>query len=99
MIPQSLEWCITRALPGDIYYFRSLNGHTQVNATEIRNVPLPDSAIIRKIGELVSRAKDLPGNLDEMIGSYLGIDAEIIKHLEGRYNGAAAFCRLRFQLA
>jgi len=62
-------------------YFRSLNGHTQVNATEIRNVPLPDLSVIRKIGELVSRAKDLPANLDEVIGSQLGIDAEIIKHL------------------
>lgn len=68
-------------------YFRSLNGHTQVNATEIRNVPLPDLPVIRKIGELVSKAKDLPGNLDEMIGPQLGIDPEIIKHLEGRYNG------------
>ena len=62
-------------------YFRSLNGHTQVNATEIRNVPLPDLSVIKKIGEIVSKAKDLPANLDEMIGSQLGIDAEIIKHL------------------
>jgi adenine-specific DNA-methyltransferase len=68
-------------------YFRSLNGHTQVNATEIRNVPLPDLSVIKKIGEIVSKAKDLPANLDEMIGSQLGIDAEIIKHLEERYNG------------
>jgi len=68
-------------------YFRSLNGHTQVNATEIRNVPLPDLSVIKKIGEAVSKAKDLPANLDEMIGSQLGIDAEIIKHLEERYNG------------
>jgi len=62
-------------------YFRSLNGHTQVNATEIRNVPLPDLSVIKKIGEVVSKAKDLPANLDEMIGSELGIDAEIIRHL------------------
>jgi len=62
-------------------YFRSLNGHTQVNATEIRNLPLPDLSVIKKIGEVVSKAKDLPANLDEMIGSQLGIDAEIIKHL------------------
>jgi adenine-specific DNA-methyltransferase len=68
-------------------YFRSLNGHTQVNATEIRNLPLPDLSVIKKIGEVVSKAKELPANLDEMIGSQLGIDAEIIKHLEERYNG------------
>ncbi len=68
-------------------YFRSLNGHTQVNATEIRNLPLPDLSVIKKIGEVVSRVKDMPANLDEIIGSQLGIDAEIIKHLEERYNG------------
>jgi len=62
-------------------YFRSLNGHTQVNATEIRNLPLPDLSVIKKIGEVVSKVKDMPANLDEMIGSQLGIDAEIIEHL------------------
>jgi adenine-specific DNA-methyltransferase len=62
-------------------YFRSLNGHTQVNATEIRNLPLPDLSAIKKIGEIVSKAKELPVSPDEMIGSQLGIDAEIIKHL------------------
>ncbi len=68
-------------------YFRSLNGHTQVNATEIRNVPLPDFSVIKKIGEVVSKTKELPANLDEMIGFQLGIDAEIIKNLKERYNG------------
>jgi adenine-specific DNA-methyltransferase len=68
-------------------YFRSLNGHTQVNATEIRNLPLPDLSVIKKIGEIVSKAKTPPANLDEIIGSQLGIDAKIINHLEERYNG------------
>ena len=68
-------------------YFRSLNGHTQVNATEIRNLPLPDLSAIKKIGEVMSKAKDLQANLDEMIGSQLGIDAEVIKNIEERYNG------------
>jgi adenine-specific DNA-methyltransferase len=68
-------------------YFRSLNGHTQVNATEIRNLPLPDLSSIKKIGEVVSKAKDLHANLDEMISSQLGIEAEIIRNIEERYNG------------
>jgi len=68
-------------------YFRSLNGHTQVNATEIRNVPLPDLSVIKKIGELVSKAKEPPADLDKMIGSQLGVDPAIIKHVEERYNG------------
>jgi adenine-specific DNA-methyltransferase len=68
-------------------FFRSLNGHTQVNANEIRSVPMPNLSVIRKIGELVSKSNDLPGNFDRIIGHELGIDAEIIEHLEGRYNG------------
>jgi adenine-specific DNA-methyltransferase len=62
-------------------YFRSLNGHTQVNATEIRNLPLPDASVIRKIGEIVSKAKCPPTNLDEIIGSELRIDTDIINHI------------------
>jgi len=46
---------------------------------------LPDLSAIKKIGEVVSKAKDLQANLDEMIGSQLGIDAEIIKNIEERY--------------
>jgi hypothetical protein len=42
---------------------------------------LPDLSVIKKIGEVVSKTKDMPANLDEIIGSQLGIDAEIIKHL------------------
>jgi len=68
-------------------FFRSLNGHTQVNANEIRSLPMPDLSIIRKIGKLVSKTKDLPAKLDKITNSELGIDAEIIEHLEGRYNG------------
>jgi adenine-specific DNA-methyltransferase len=68
-------------------YFRSLNGHTQVNATEIRSLPLPDLSVIKRIGEVVSKTKELPANLDEMIGFQLGIDVEIIKHLKERYDG------------
>ncbi len=68
-------------------YFRSLNGHTQVNANEIRALPMPDLSIIRKIGELVSKSKDLAANLDRIVGPELGIDAEIVEHIERRYNG------------
>ncbi len=41
-------------------YFRTLNGSTQVNATEIRNIPVPDIAAIREIGaQARSRSKKL----------------------------------------
>jgi adenine-specific DNA-methyltransferase len=60
-------------------YFRALNGNTQVNATDIRSLPLPDIEIIRKIGHLVTAIK--PGHTeDEMerdIYQLLGIDSTI----------------------
>lgn len=68
-------------------FFRSLNGHTQVNANEIRSLPMPELPIIRRIGELVSKMDDLPDDIDRILSTELEIDAEIIDHLEGRYNG------------
>lgn len=34
-------------------YFRTINGNTQVNATEIRTLPIPESQIIKSIGEKI----------------------------------------------
>ena len=34
-------------------YFRSLNGNTQVNATEVRSMPFPEMNDIRRIGRIV----------------------------------------------
>ena len=68
-------------------FFRSLNGHTQVNANEIRSLPMPTLSTIRKIGEMIAKAKNLPDNFDRIISAEVGIDAEIIEQLEERYNG------------
>jgi adenine-specific DNA-methyltransferase len=40
-------------------YFRISNGNTQVNAAELRALPLPPLDVIRKIGENVAAAKTL----------------------------------------
>lgn len=42
----------------DVYY-RILNGSTQVNSTEINNIPVPPASMIRKIGERIILTKDL----------------------------------------
>ncbi len=42
----------------DVYY-RVLNGSTQVNSTEMNNIPVPDIDVIKKLGNALSRSKDL----------------------------------------
>jgi adenine-specific DNA-methyltransferase len=40
-------------------YFRVSNGNTQVSATEIRDMPLPEMHTIRRIGELLGSDKEI----------------------------------------
>lgn len=63
-------------------YFRILNGNTQVNATDIRNVPFPSVDEIKKIGEVVREQKPRIGyELDDVVGKILGWDSELVKRL------------------
>ena len=56
-------------------YFRAINGHTQVNASEIRTFPLPSLDIIQHIGEDVLRLKP---------GAYGNFEAVILDRLHRR---------------
>ena len=49
-------------------YFRVSNGNTQVSATEIRDMPLPEMKQIRKIGELIEAGEQV--NVDEYLVSH-----------------------------
>lgn len=64
-------------------YFRSLNGNTQVNATDIKSLPLPDIRDIRRIGELVYkvRSKSQEIDSDEVVAKTLGIDMKLINRI------------------
>jgi adenine-specific DNA-methyltransferase len=46
-------------------FFRISNGNTQVSATEIRDMPLPDLGLIQKIGEALE--KNHGTNIDEIL--------------------------------
>ena len=49
-------------------YYRILNGSTQVNSTEVNNMPFPPANIIKIIGEKVIVSDDLStDNCDRII--------------------------------
>ncbi len=55
-------------------YFRCLNGNTQVNATELRAMPLPPHESVVALGERVRQLADAMENLDRLIADMLAAD-------------------------
>ncbi len=53
-------------------YFRSLNGNTQVNATDIRSLPFPAMQDITRIGKKVESGKN--SDFDHVVAQVLNID-------------------------
>ena len=53
-------------------HFRTFSGHTQVNATDIRTLPFPTSAALRKLAETPTDALPEQADLDAMIRDVLG---------------------------
>lgn len=56
-------------------FFRSLNGNTQVNATDIRSLPLPAIEDIKTIGEVVYKSQSCRNgfHLEQAVSGILGI--------------------------
>lgn len=61
-----LNWSVVDA------YFRHFNGHTQVNATDLRSLPFPPATILRALGKVVARAHALPpqAELDTLVATH-----------------------------
>jgi adenine-specific DNA-methyltransferase len=70
-------------------YFRCLNGNTQVNASDLRVLPLPSLDVIRRVGRRVN--EEQPGiglSLDTAVADALGISNRIVRELyeeDGRH--------------
>ncbi|HEY5311081.1 MAG TPA: Eco57I restriction-modification methylase domain-containing protein [Pirellulales bacterium] len=62
-------------------YFRTISGNTQVNAAEIRAMPVPDIDTIRKIGNLAIRSADRGVELEQAVGEEIGLPAKLIEQL------------------
>ena len=61
-------------------YFRALNGNTQVNATDIRVVSLPDYEQIVAIGKLIRKKDpDSKSDCDDAIAKVLHIEKNLVK--------------------
>src|SRR5579883_309938 len=65
-------------------YFRAISGNTQVNAAEIRAMPVPCLETIRKLGLVVEKNNDrTPVTVERIVGEVLGIPNELIEELCG----------------
>jgi len=63
-------------------YFRAISGNTQVNATEIRTMPVPDARMLAQIGEEVEEAKDLNScTIERIVGRTLRLPESLIDAL------------------
>jgi len=52
-------------------YFRTLNGNTQVSATELRAIPLPDLDVIKYLGARVRELRNPERELDTLVDTVL----------------------------
>ncbi len=64
-------------------YFRSINGNTQVNATEIRSMPFPGMQEVERIGRIVCEGltSGKMADLDNTVAEVMGIDESLFSKL------------------
>ncbi|MEX2176868.1 MAG: Eco57I restriction-modification methylase domain-containing protein [Pirellulaceae bacterium] len=65
-------------------YFRAISGNTQVNASEIRAMPVPDELALARIGSAVESAVSRDRlTIENIVGSALNVPSCLIAQLNG----------------
>jgi adenine-specific DNA-methyltransferase len=63
-------------------YFRAISGNTQVNATEIRGMPVPDEATLRRIGDEIQRLEVRDRrSVERAVGQALCLRRQLLEQL------------------
>lgn len=63
-------------------YFRAISGNTQVNAAEIRAMPMPDVETIRQIGRAAAMSGDAaPPTVERIVADALGLPTKLVMAL------------------
>jgi len=63
-------------------YFRVISGHTQVNATEIRGLPIPDKGTLTEIGEKIQQLETRnPASVERVVGQTLRLPGRLLNQL------------------
>ena len=63
-------------------YFRAVSGNTQVNAAEIRSMPVPGIEAIWEIGKAVGKLGDRsPAAVERIVGEAVGLAGRLIRQL------------------
>ncbi|MBO0697769.1 MAG: Eco57I restriction-modification methylase domain-containing protein [Zavarzinella sp.] len=63
-------------------YFRAISGNTQVNATEVRTMPVPDERLLAWIGQEVERTEDRsPRTVERIVGRALRLPERLVEEL------------------
>jgi len=72
-LPEDLAWGLAAYLNSTVVdtFFRQFNGHTQVNATDLRSLRYPSVAALSKMGKRMAREPLGPDEIDRLVEAAL----------------------------
>ena len=63
-------------------YFRAISGNTQVNAAEIRSLPVPDERTLAQIGKEIEQADERDcQTVEHIVGSAVRLPGKLVDEL------------------